>query len=137
MQTTPPNKIRTPGVRLHPKASAALGLEAEHVTRKEPPNPSTKNMHAWLGNGIRQEVRWTPRVPPKGGDVRKHGGTPSPRDKYVRLAVISSPGVARGRFVCSHQSGLAGCKSPPLLKHGAPSCLSQRQRQREPGGSSP
>ena len=31
MQVTQPNEIRSPGVRLHPKASAALGLEAARV----------------------------------------------------------------------------------------------------------
>ena len=63
--------------------------------------------------------------------MRKHGGTPSRRDKYFRLAAISPSGVARGRFVGSHQSGLAGCKSPPLYKRGAPCCSSQRHRQQE------
>ena len=69
--------------------------------------------------------------------MRKHGGTPSRRDKHVTLAAISPPGVARGRFVGGHQSGVAGCKSPPLFKRGASSCSSQRQRQREPWGASP
>ena len=69
--------------------------------------------------------------------MRKHEGTPSRRDKHVTLAAISPPGVARGRFVGSQQSGLAGCKPPPLLKRGASSCSSQRQRQREPWGASP
>ena len=69
--------------------------------------------------------------------MRKHGGTPSRRDKYVTLAAISPPGVARGRFVGGHQSGLAGCKSPPLFKRGASSCSSQWQRQRKPWGASP
>ena len=67
----------------------------------------------------------------------KHGGTPSRRDKSVTLAAISPPGVARGRFVGGHQSGLAGCKPPPLFKRGVSSCSSQRQRQREPWGASP
>ena len=34
MQVTQPNEIRRPGVRLHPKACAALGLEAERATPK-------------------------------------------------------------------------------------------------------
>ena len=34
MQVTQPNEIWSPGVRLHPKACAALGLEAERVTPK-------------------------------------------------------------------------------------------------------
>ena len=47
--------------------------------------------------------------------MRKHGGTPSRRDKHVTLAAISPPGVPRGRFVGGQQSGLAGCKPPPLF----------------------
>ena len=58
----------------------------------------------------------------------KHRGTPSQGDKYVTPAVISSPGAAQGRFVGSHQSGVAGCKPPPLFKRGASSCSSKRQR---------
>ena len=88
MQVTWPNDIRSPGVRLHPNACAALGLEAERAT----PNhlgTGTKNMHTCLGNEIRQEVRSTPRVPPKGGDVRKHGGTPTRRSALPVL-----PGAA-------------------------------------------
>ena len=69
--------------------------------------------------------------------MRKHGGRPSRRDKYVTLAANSPPGDALGRFVGGHQSGLAGCKSPPLFKRGASSWSSQRQRQREPWGASP
>ena len=41
----------------------------------------------------------TPRVPPKGGDMRKHGGTLSQPDMYVTLAAISPPHFAGGRFV--------------------------------------
>ena len=32
MQVTRPNEIRSPAVRLHPKACAALGLEAQRAT---------------------------------------------------------------------------------------------------------
>ena len=69
--------------------------------------------------------------------MRKHGGTPSRRDKHVTLAAISPPGVARGRFVGGQQSGLAGCKLPPLFTRGASSCSSQGRRQGEPWGASP
>ena len=69
--------------------------------------------------------------------MRKHGGTPFRRDKHVTLAAISPPGVARGCFVGGQQSGLAGCKPPPLFTRGASSCLSQGQRQGEPRGASP
>ena len=69
--------------------------------------------------------------------MSKHGGTPFRCDEYVKLAVISPPGVARGRSVGGHQSGLVECKSPPLFKRGASSCSSQQQRQQEPWGASP
>ena len=69
--------------------------------------------------------------------MRKHGGTPSRRDKHVTLAAISPPGVARGRSVGGQQSGLAGCKPPPLFTRGASSCSSQGRRQGEPWGASP
>ena len=69
--------------------------------------------------------------------MRKHGGTPSRQDKRVTLAAISPPGIARGRFVGGHQSGLAGCQPPPLFMRGASPCPSQGQRQGEPWGASP
>ena len=69
--------------------------------------------------------------------MRRHGGTPSRRDTFVTLAAISSPGVAGGRFVGGHQSGLAGCKPPLLFMRRAFSCSLQRWCQREPLGASP
>ena len=69
--------------------------------------------------------------------MRKHGGTPSRRDKHFTPAAISPPGVARGRFVGGQESGLAGCKPPPLFTRGASSCSSQGRRQGEPWGASP
>ena len=69
--------------------------------------------------------------------MRKHGGTPSRRDKHITLEAISPPGVAQGRFVGGNQSGLAGCKPPPLFMRGASSCSSQGRRQGELWGASP
>ena len=69
--------------------------------------------------------------------MRKHGSTPSRRDKHVTLAAISPPGVARNRFVGGQQSGLAGSKPPPLFTREASSCSSQGRRQGEPWGASP
>ena len=69
--------------------------------------------------------------------MRKHGGTPSRRDKHVTPAANSPPGVAPGRFVGGQQSSLAGCKLPPLFTRGASSCSSQGRRQGEPRGASP
>ena len=51
MQVTRPNEIRSPGVRLHPKAHAALGSEAERATPKRLGTPVPRScMHA-LGTG--------------------------------------------------------------------------------------
>ena len=69
--------------------------------------------------------------------MRKNGGTPSRRDKLVTPAAISPPGVAQCRFVGGQQSGLAGCKPPPLFTRGASSCSSQGRRHGEPRGASP
>ena len=69
--------------------------------------------------------------------MRKHGDTPSRRDKHVTPAAISPSGVAQGRYVRGQQSGLAGCKPPPLFTRGASSCSSQGRRQGEPRGASP
>ena len=69
--------------------------------------------------------------------MRKLGGTPPRRDKHVTLAAISPPGVARGRFVGGHQSGLAGCKPPPLFTRGTSSCSAQGRGLGEPWGASP
>ena len=69
--------------------------------------------------------------------MRKHGGTPSRRDKHVTLAAISPPGVARGRCIGGQQTGVAGCKPPPLFTRRASSCSSQGRRQGEPWGASP
>ena len=66
--------------------------------------------------------------------MRKHGGTPSRRDKHVTLAAISPPGVARGRSVGGQQSGLAACKPPPPFTRGASSCSSEGRRQGETMG---
>ena len=66
----------------------------------------------------------------------KHGGTHSRRDKHFTLAAISPPGVAKGRFVGGQQSGLAGCRPPPLFMRGTSSCPSQGRRQGKPWGAS-
>ena len=51
MQVTRPNKIRRLGVRLHPKASAALGLEAERATPKRLGTPVPRTCMRALGTG--------------------------------------------------------------------------------------
>ena len=52
MQMTRPNDIRSPGVSVHPKANAALRLEAERATPQHLGTqiPRTRRWHA-LGTG--------------------------------------------------------------------------------------
>ena len=48
MQVTRPNEILRPGARLHPKACAVLGLEAERATPKHLVTPVPRTcMHAF------------------------------------------------------------------------------------------
>ena len=85
MQVTRPNEIRRPGVRLHPKACAALGLEAERATPKHLGTPVPRTcMHA-LGTG------YTRKSGEPEGDVRKHGGPPSRHDKQSRWRRSADP----------------------------------------------
>ena len=92
MQATRPTEIRRPGVRLHPKACAALGLEAERATPKHLGTPVPRTgMHAF-GTGYARKSS-----EPLGEDVRKHGGPPSRHDKqsrWRRSALPVLPGAA-------------------------------------------
>ena len=50
-QVTRPNEIRSPGVRLHPKTCAALGLKAERATPKRLGTPVPRTCMHPLGTG--------------------------------------------------------------------------------------
>ena len=93
MQVTRPNEIRRPGVRLHPKACAALGLEAERATPKHlgTPVPGTC-MHA-LGTGYARTSGESLGFRPKAGTCAStgaHHGMTSRR----RSALPVLPGAA-------------------------------------------
>ena len=81
MQVTRRKEIQSPGVRLHPKAFAALGLKAERATPKRlgTPVPVTC-MHAF-GMGYAGRTGEPLGFRPKGRDVRKHGGPPCWHDQ--------------------------------------------------------
>ena len=137
MQLTRPNEIRRPGVRLHPKACAALGLEAERATPKRLGTLVPRTcMHA-LGTGYARNSGEPLGFCPKEGTCASTGAHPPGETSTFTLAAISPPGVARGRFVGGQQSGLAVCKPPPLVTRGASSCSSQGRGQGEPWGASP
>ena len=76
MQVTPPNEIRRPGVRLHPKACAALGLEAERATPKHLGTPVPRTcMHA-LGTGYARKSGEPLGFCPKEGTCASTGAHP-------------------------------------------------------------
>ena len=137
MQVTRPNEIRRPGVRLHPKACAALGLEAESATPKRLGTLVPRTcMHA-LGTGYARKSGEPLGFRPKEGTCASTGAHPPGETSTSRWRRSAPPPVARGRFVGDQQSGLAGCKPPPLFTRGASSCSSQGRRQGEPWGASP
>ena len=61
MQVTRPNEFRRPGVRLHPKACAALGLEAERATPKRlgtpVPRTAARSRGRAAGGGTAPDTR--------------------------------------------------------------------------------
>ena len=137
MQVTRPNEIRRPGVRVHRQACAAFGLEAERATPKQLGTPVPRTCMQAFGTRYARKSREPLGFRPKEGTCASTGAHPPGETSKSRWRQNSPPGVARGRFVWGHKSGLAGCKSSPLFRRGAFSCSSQRQRQREPWGASP
>ena len=76
MQVTQPKEIRRPGVRLHPKACAALGLEAECATPKQIGTPVPRTcMHA-LGTGYTRKSGEPLGFRPKEGTCASTGAQP-------------------------------------------------------------
>ena len=76
MQVTRPDEIRRPGVRLHPKACAALGLEAERATPKHLGTPVPRTcMHA-LGTGYARKSVEPLGFRPKEGTCASTGAHP-------------------------------------------------------------
>ena len=76
MQVTRPNEIRRPGVRLHPKAYAALGLEAERATPKRLGTLVPRTcMHA-LGTGYARKSGEPLGFRPKEGTWASTGANP-------------------------------------------------------------
>ena len=77
MQMTRPNVIRRPGVRLHPKACAALGLEAERATPKHHGTqvPRPRGWHA-LGTGYARKSGEPLGFRPKEGTCAGTGAHP-------------------------------------------------------------
>ena len=97
MQVTRPNEIRSPGVRLHPKACAALGLEAERATPKHLGAPVPRTcMHA-LGTGYARKSGEPLGFRPKEGTCASTGAHPpgeTSKSCWRRSALPVLPGAA-------------------------------------------
>ena len=137
MQVSRPNEIRSPGVRLHPKACAVLGLEAERATPKHLGTLVPRTCKHALGTDYARKSGEPLGFRPKEGTCASTGGPPSRHDKQSRWRPSAPPVVPRAALLGATSQDLARCKSPPLFKRGTSSCTSQGQRQGEPWGASP
>ena len=137
MQLTRPNEIRSPGVRLHHKACAALGLEAERETPKRLGTLVPRTcMHA-LGTGYARRSDEPLGFRQKEGMCASTGAHPPSETNTSRRRRAALPVLPRGRFVWGQQSDLAGRMPPPLFMRGPSSCLSQGRRQGNHGAPLP
>ena len=97
MQVTRPNEIRRPGVRLNPKACAALGLEAERWTPKRLGTPVPRTcMHA-SGIGYARKSGEALGFRPKEGTCASRGANPpgeTSTSRWRRTALLVLPGAA-------------------------------------------
>ena len=97
MQVTRPNEIRRPGVRLHPKACAALGPEAERATPKHLGTLVPRTcMHA-LGTGYARKSGEPLGFRPKEGTSASRGAHPpgeTSMSRWQRSALPALPGAA-------------------------------------------
>ena len=107
MQVTRPNETRRPGVRLHPKACAACGLEAERATPKHLGTPVPRTcMHA-LGTGYARKSGEPIGFRPKEGTCASTGAHP--------------PGMTSSHADGDQPSGCCPgplCSGPPVRSSG-------------------
>ena len=99
MQVTRPNEIRRPGVRLHPKACAALGLEAERATPKHLGTLVPRTcMHA-LGTGYARKSGEPLGFRPKEGTCASTGAHPPGETSMSRWRRSALPALPRAALL--------------------------------------
>ena len=99
MQLTRPNKIRRPGVRLHPQACAALGLEADCATPKRLQTPVPRMcMHA-LGTGHARKSGEPLGFRPKEGTCASSGAHPPGETSTSRWRRSALPVLPRAALL--------------------------------------
>ena len=97
MQVTRPNEIRSLGVRLHPKGSAALGLEAEYATPKRLGTRVPRTCLHALGTGYARKSGESLGFRPKEGTCASTGAHPAGEtntSRWGRSALPVLPGAA-------------------------------------------
>ena len=97
MQVTRPNETRSPGVRLHPKASAALGLEAERATPRRLGTPIPRTCMHGLGTGCARKSAGPLGLRPKEGTCAStgaHSPGETSTSRWRRSTIPLLPGAA-------------------------------------------
>ena len=96
MQVTRPNEVRRPGVRLHPKACAALGLKAERAAAKHLGTRVPRTCTHSLGTGYARKSDEPPGFCPKEGTCASTGAEPpgeTRTSRWRRSALLVLPGA--------------------------------------------
>ena len=99
MQVTKPNEIRKPGVRLHPKACAALGLEAERATPKRLRTLVPRTCIHALGTGYARKSGEPPGFRPKEGTCASTGAHPPGETSTSRRRRTALPVLPRAALL--------------------------------------
>ena len=130
LQVTQPIEIRSPGVRLHPKACALLGLDAERATSKHLGTqvPRTRRWHA-LGTGYTRKSGEPPGICPNQGTCASTGEHPrgvTGASRQWQLALPVLPGAALFRAtiqvwwdcLCKDHTGVGIAPLPTIRPPG-------------------
>ena len=137
MQVTRPNEIRSPGVRLHPRACPALGLEAERATPKHLETLVPRTCMDALGTGYARKSGEPLGFRPKEGTSASTAGHP-PGMTTETQAQAHTPtphtpartGGEQGEPAHKHEhpntpARSGGAQPKPEPRHTSPNCTPQ------------